>query len=236
MLKLLLQETTAVWQTKDTVTLVASIIALVFSIITLYQKKLDKNAAMRKQLTDTLEKLTMLNIENEKFNIDKTGFPTNYAGLLNDQRRFFVRQAAAIAKEITGLVYPFEWSIIAWSYNRIDETEEAGEFFQLAMKNAKTAIDKGLANRSYAVFLSQEKSREDAAPYFTKALKELAGNNDRLISYRAETYKRWANTFEKNTKTLYNSFLLKAIEELRSLANKQRSEAEIATLENQMAK
>ncbi|PSL45452.1 hypothetical protein CLV51_104154 [Chitinophaga niastensis] len=72
--------------------------AIIFSAVTLIQKIVESNRGLRKQLTDILEKITSINIESEKAKANSVGFPANYQGLLNDQQRFFVRQAAYLAK------------------------------------------------------------------------------------------------------------------------------------------
>src|SRR5258708_35371352 len=87
-------EALATFQTRDWITLVASLGALILPVLTLCQKSGESRLALRKQLTDLLEKLTELNTEVAKFRTKRDDYPANYIPLLNDQRRFLVRQAA----------------------------------------------------------------------------------------------------------------------------------------------
>lgn len=55
------------FEAKDWITLFASISALIFSLLTFRQKAVEGGAALRKQLTDFLEKLSSLNTEISKY-------------------------------------------------------------------------------------------------------------------------------------------------------------------------
>jgi hypothetical protein len=86
-------------ETRDWITLVASFLALMFSLLGYFQKNRETKQALRKQLTDTLKELSELNLKDATFRSleDKKNYPPNYIGLLADQRRFFVRQAGGSA-------------------------------------------------------------------------------------------------------------------------------------------
>ena len=219
------------WETKDYLTLSGSLIALVFSTITLVQKLLEQSRGWRKQLTEILEKITDINLESEKSrNNTKGDYPPNYQGLLNDQRRFFVRQAAFLTKKIPKQVSPYEWLIVAWGWVRIDEPEEAEHLFQSGIQSASSLVDRGLSNRSYAFFLADEGRLTEANRYFAEAIGAFEGPGDRLIFYRSTTYERWS---------LYEQFvnredakikLRMAINEWHKHSNPERLKAEVKRL------
>ena len=80
--------------------IVASLAALGFSYAGYRQRDKEGQLGMRKQLTDLLEKLTDLNLERSKVKSKPEEYSPNYLGLLNDQRRFLVRQTAYLAEQI----------------------------------------------------------------------------------------------------------------------------------------
>src|SRR4051812_5995225 len=94
-------------QSKDWITLLASVSALIFSLLTFRQKKGEGQLALRKQLTELLEKLSELNTEISKYRSAQSkqnDYPANYVALMNDQRRLLVRQADFMSSKIPKLV------------------------------------------------------------------------------------------------------------------------------------
>lgn len=178
-------------EAKDWITLTFSAFALLISVLSFLQKSKDSRLALRKQLTDLCEKLTLLNTEAAKFEAKPNDYPSGYTGMLNDQRRFFVRQAAFIADEIPDLVSPFEYLLIAGGLDDINDWGQAEEFFRLAKSTATNSIDRGLAMRKYGRYLYGHGKRELAREELGKALECFGGSTDRVRVFRANTLIRW---------------------------------------------
>ena len=220
----------AAFQPKDWATLLISTFALVFSILSFRQKAGEGRLALRKQLTDLLEKLTELNTEVSKFRYlreKKDEYPPNYIGLLNDQRRFIVRQAAFVASKIRNFVSPYEYLVIAGGFDSIDDTYQAESFYQLASKT-DDLLDRGIAIRGYARYLFNRGRIEEAREHYSGAVECFKGESDHLRFSRGETYERWAGQErEWENKTEANSLLERAIAEYKSLTNPARQTREV---------
>lgn len=189
----LLQRLFAGWLPKDWITLIFSAAAFGVSVLGYVSKTRDTRLSLRKQLTEVLEKITDLNLEADTFRSLKTkdGYPPNFLRLISDQRRFLVREAAYISREISDLVSPYEYSLIAMSFDAIDDVGRAEDFFLLAIKRAQDALDRGIIRRQYGRFLFSQHRIEEAREQMQEALSCFKGTSDRLCFYRADTLERW---------------------------------------------
>jgi tetratricopeptide (TPR) repeat protein len=176
---------------KDWATLIISVTALFFSILSFRQKAGEGRLALRRQLTDLLEKLTEMNTEIAKSNHLKEEYPPHFGRLLNDQRRFLVRQAAFVASKISDLVSPYEYLVVAGAFDGVDDTYQAERFYQLATK-ADDPLDRGISIRAYARYLFNQGRAEEARRYYSEALNCVKGESDRQRHFRGDTYERWA--------------------------------------------
>lgn len=165
-----------------------STLALVVSLVGNRQKIRDTQISLRKQLTELLEKLTDLNLEREKARALNTSLPQNYFGLLNDQRRFFVRQAAFLADRVETQVSPYEYRLLADGFVDIDDVFEAEKYFKLGIQRTKNPFEKTIMLRGYARLLAIEGRWDEARESFQAALHQAVGNTDRQIFYRSECY------------------------------------------------
>jgi tetratricopeptide (TPR) repeat protein len=227
-------------QPKDWTTLVVSTFALVFSIFSLRQKAGEARLARREQLTDLLQKLSELNTEVSTYRAlreaKKDEYPPNYVGLINDQRRFLVRQAAFVAAKIKRLVSPYEYLIIAGGFDSIDDTYQAEYFYQLASKT-KDQIDRGIAIRGYGRYLFNRGRTEEARQYYSRALEAFKGDSDHLRHARGDTYERWAaHEREWGHPTEGDSLLEHAIAEYTTLTNPSRKSYETARVTKELPK
>lgn len=179
---------------KDVLTLVVSFCALGLSVQSYFQRKAENRIGLRKQLTDMLEKLTDLNAEIAKYRSlkSKDGFPDNYPGILNDQRRFFARQAAYLANRIQALTSPYEYLVIAASLNEVEAVDQAEEYFRKALKMKNTPMEAARISRAYAQFLFGQGRPEEARIQFSRAESQVEGRSDVEIAFRGNTYERWA--------------------------------------------
>lgn len=210
------------FEPKDWVTLVASFFALTFSILTLRQKSGESRLELRKQLTELLEKITEFNIEVAKFRHLRNKndeYPPNYIALLNDQRRFLVRQAAFVASRIKKLVSPYEYLLIAGGFGDIDDIYQAEYFYKIAAK-APDQRDRAIATRSYANYLAKQGRKDDARQNYSNAIECFKGDSDSLRLSRGDTYERWARwESEWSNETDSRSLLERAAAEYESLTN-----------------
>jgi len=140
---------------KDSFTLVISGAALAMSTLAYFQKRQESTQSLRKRLTDIMKELSDLTLKHATFKslLDKSGYPPNYVGLLADQRRFFVREAATLADALGNEVSPHEKNLIAMTFDSIDLVEDADRFFESAAHMDGTPVDRGLAWRNYGRFL-----------------------------------------------------------------------------------
>ena len=219
----------AAFQAKDWITLCASLSALFFSILTYRQKSGESRLSLRKQLTELLEKLTDLNLEAGKYRNKKTDYPTNYLGLLNDQRRFFIRQAEFVAEQIPALVSPYEYLVLAGAFDETDDTPQADKYFNLAIASTSKKFDQGIATRGYGRFLFVQGNLQEARLKIEAAIQCFVGEDDRSLIYTANSYERWAALEDEWGDPLERLRLLgKAIEFYDKLSNPTRRSAEVS--------
>jgi tetratricopeptide (TPR) repeat protein len=190
-------------EAKDWIALTVSAFALLISVLSFRQKSGESRLALRKQLTDLCEKLVVLNTEDAKCRAKPNDYPPGYTGMLNDQRRFFARQAAFIAAKISNLVSTFEYVLLARGHDDINDWSQAEEFFRLAKSTARNSIDRGIATQKYGQYLYGHGLIKQAREEFDEALKCFEGSADRVRVFRANTFirrsdheKEWTNNSE----------------------------------------
>jgi hypothetical protein len=220
----------------DWVTICISVVALFFSLISYLQKTGENKLSRRNQLTELLEKLTDFNTEIAIFrsggNKDKT-LPDNYVALLNDQRKVFVRQAAFLARKIKRLVNPYEYLVIGWAFEGVDDPEQAERMYLLSTKT-KDAFDRGIAVRSYARFLFNQWRVDEGRGAYADSVTLFGGGGPREIFSRSRTYERWAQQEidwggEAN-RDIATDLYQNAMDELYPIANEIRREKEMARI------
>lgn len=189
--------TFAGFERRDWLTLFASSAALSISLLTFVQRSRAGHMALRKQLTDLLQKLTDLTLQADTYRALEgkprfEEFPRNYLTLLNDQRRFLVRQAEFIAREIGALVSPYEYLLIAGAFTAVDDATQAERYYRKAVASAGTPLDRGIALRQHAHFLGRHGRTDEARAQYARAIAAVSGDTDDSRIYRTRTYARWA--------------------------------------------
>jgi hypothetical protein len=189
------------WMPKDWITLGTGVVALFFSLLSYRQKTLETTNALRRQLTDVLEKLADLKFEIASYKslpeAKKTELPEDYVIFKNEQRRFFSNQAVHVAEQISPLVSRFENLLIADAASAVDDIEHAEIFYARATKREwwpfwrAGNIERGIALRTLAALLFGE-NRSNGTKAMQRALLEFKGKNDRCRLYRARCYEIWA--------------------------------------------
>jgi tetratricopeptide (TPR) repeat protein len=203
--------------TKDVITISVSIIALSFSIISTYitlrQKKYETERTLRNQLTDVLAKITALNLENAKIpqeGASPSGLTSGMRGHLRDQQRFLVRQATYVIDQIPTLVSPFEYLLVAGTFESIDDVYQAEQFFRKAIEHsADDEMNRGIITRAFARFLFNQGEHELAREQYMAAVEIFSGDSDIMKEYRGDTYLRWATqefewSYPDNAETYFN--------------------------------
>jgi tetratricopeptide (TPR) repeat protein len=201
-------------ETKDVITICVSIVALSFSIISTYitlrQKKYETERTLRNQLTDVLGKITALNLENAKIpqeGATATGLTSRMRGHLRDQQRFLVRQATYVIDQIPALVSPFEYLLVAGTFEAIDDVYQAEQFFRKAIEHsADDEMNRGITTRGFARFLFNQGEHELAREQYMASVEIFSGDSDIMKEYRGDTYLRWATqelewSYPDNAKT-----------------------------------
>lgn len=228
-------------QPKDWITLIASLSAFTFSALSYWQRSGDSKIGIRKQLTDTIQRLTDINTSVAKYHaLSKAKrdleFPPNYVRLLNDQRRFLVRQAEFLSRRIRPLVSPFECLLIASAFDEIDDTIRAEEFFRRAC-DAADAIDRGIALRGHGQYLLARGRTDEGNGKFEASLQSFAGDSDHLRIYRAQTCERWAvQARGYGDDAVCERLLMRAVAEYAKLDHASRRDHEVDRVEKRLAR
>jgi hypothetical protein len=222
------------WETKDTITATFSAVAFAVSIVNFAQKVLETRQARRKQLTDVLKELSELALKNATFQSleKKDGYPQNYAGLIGDQRRFFVRQAAVLSDSLGNkFVSSHEKNLIAATFADLDYSEEASRYFRSAA-DCPPGLERGLALRNLGRFLYMQGAFKEGQQRYEGAIAAFQGGNDVndvFVYYRTTTYYRWAEAardFKHDTSEALRASE-KAMEEVSRIKNEKRKRQEI---------
>jgi tetratricopeptide (TPR) repeat protein len=106
--------------------------------------------------------------------------------------RFLARQAAHLAGLVRNLVSPYERMIIADAFANVDDFEAADAWYLRALGDAEDPIDRCVVARNYARFLFADGDLDRGRHWFSSAVSQLTGDSDRHLTYRADTYERWA--------------------------------------------
>lgn len=239
MLLLSLPNFVARLESKDWLTLGMSFSALLLTAASYIQKLTENRQSLRKQLTDVLEKLTELKTEVARFNSlsDKDGYPREYDGLLNDQRRFFVRQAGYLAEQIPRLVSPYECLVIAGAFADIEYIDVAEYWFQKACAEQPSARDRAIAIRGYGRFLFIQGRLDEARVRFQQAVKLMAGDSDIAVAFRANTLERQAELEQEwGLSAEAKSLLETALQEYSGLSNPGRRQRNSVRVQEKLNK
>src|SRR5262249_34860779 len=150
---------------------------------TYFQRSWETKLALRRQLNDILQKLTDLNTETSKYralvNTPRGAeYPPNYLSLVNDQRRFLVRQAAFIVQRVSRMVSPYEYLVIAGAFDGIDDTYEAEAFFEQAVRKAANRIERGIAIRARGRYFFARGHLPEAREQYRAAIEVFNGTSD----------------------------------------------------------
>jgi tetratricopeptide (TPR) repeat protein len=225
------------FELKDGITLSISLAAFGLSSLSFFQKRAESIQNLRKRLTEILKELSELTLKDATFRSlqNKDSYPPNYVGLLSDQRRFFVREAATLAETAGIDVSAHEKNLIAMTFDSIDFAEDAEHFFKSATEGDSSQIDRGLSWRNYGRFLYQQGSFDEGAKAFENAIEAFTTDDERSRYYRVTTYTRWAEATKATTgnwaaRKQGRMLIMKAWNEAFDLRPFRRRENELARI------
>ncbi len=184
---------------KDVATIAISSAAFIFSVLGYFERHAQGKLAVRKQLTDVIEKLNDVNTEVAKFRAlrdqgQATNLPANFIGLMADQRRFLVRQAEYLARRVPHTVSPFEYLVIAQAFDAVDDVVKADEYFRQAVEHAVESVDVNIVRRSFARYLFVRGRLDEGRAEYERSLEGVQGTTDEMLQARADTLDRWATS------------------------------------------
>ena len=130
-------------QTKDYLTLGFSLLALIFSILTLAQKVYEIRRTTRSQITEVMSKLLSANIELEKIRveIEKDGMTLQSGVMLDKHKRLnhsLAQQADYLMRKKPSLVSAVEYANLAIAFETVNDPYMADLYWNLAIKATST--------------------------------------------------------------------------------------------------
>ncbi len=133
-------------ETKDYLTIVISLIALLTSVVatvlSLRKKNYEEERTSRLQLNDTIGKIIGTRIEHAKYATDHPDVETNFAtsavlGTINYQMNSFARLAVYIAEKIPHLVTDIEYATVADAFGWTGDQPKALQYQNAAIEKSK---------------------------------------------------------------------------------------------------
>jgi tetratricopeptide (TPR) repeat protein len=216
---------------KDPAAVIISSLALIVAALGYLQRSFETRIAKRRQLSDALLGLTQVNLELEKTRSASDAVRTfsPIVGILNDQRRNLVRQAAFLIDRLPSDVSTPEFLTLAWAFNAIDDAFEAERSFIRAVAVAPDDINRCIALRSYARFTFAEGDFEGGRGLYRRAVAVVSSPIDRQRHYYGETMERWAvQEAEWGDPERAAALLAEAVEKYRSISHPTMQDRNIA--------
>ena len=184
---------------KDDIAIWLSLLAFVLSLLaTLSGERRasdERRRTLRAQLSDVLDRLSSLQLENAKLLHEARGDPAYVqavGGALAQQNGFLLDQASFLADQIPALVTTYEFNTLATASFASGNVFAAEKYHRQAIASARLPLYKAQATRGYAVFLFTQRLFPEARAQFAAAL-ALAGDGDNLACQtNGLTYQTWA--------------------------------------------
>lgn len=186
-------------ETKDKVTFGLSFVALILSIyatiVTQVASSDDRKRTVRSQLTETLSKLTSLQMDGLKLQRDAQGDP-QYLQMVNSvlgqQNGFLVDEAAYLADQIPNLTTTYELNTIGAANANAGNLLVAEKYYKRAVDVAPTDLYRAMALRSYAAFCYPQGRLQDGRKLFQQATEVLQGQDNYVRFTNGTTRQMWA--------------------------------------------
>jgi tetratricopeptide (TPR) repeat protein len=181
---------------KDYYTVGISLIALIISIFSnFYQKQKEDKRAIRKNLSDTLESVTKINIENVKLanslindSIEGVSLRRSY----NTQRRILVAHANFLILNYDSIVTDIDCNIMAGAYNSIGDYDKASSYWEKTINKSDSNPILHMNLRGFASFLFSQGKIDAGRNKYKEAFSINLEDNDPNRRLLSDTYFMWA--------------------------------------------
>ena len=184
---------------KDDIALWLSVLAFVLSLFaTLSGEKRareERRRTLRAQLSEVLDRLASLQLENAKLMHEARGDITylqSVGGALAQQNGFLLDQAAYLADQIPALVTTYEFNTIAGASFASGNVLSAEKYHRQAIASARLPLYKSQATRGYAVFLFTQRRFCEGRAQFEAALALVGTSNNLAHQTNGLTYQTWS--------------------------------------------
>jgi hypothetical protein len=185
---------------KDILTLVASGIAILVSLISFYfsfrQRSIEDRRATRKALTDVVAELTKVNIAFAQLAIDYSNstdervvaFRRNY----NDQRRYLANHGEFLSDQIPELTTDIDCMVIGSAFASHGDYVRAEKFHKMAVDKSPNNVIRMNNLRALASFYFRRGNAPLGRKTYEEALQLEVPNDDSIRQFTADTYMLWA--------------------------------------------
>lgn len=176
------------------ISILAFILSLVATVITSLREKSENKRTMRMELTEVLNKIIDLTIENVSMKEELKNKPDHFQNLsshLNQKNATLLHQAIFLTDKIPNLVLPMNYNTIAISAFNANDIELSKKYFEKDIKVTKQARYKKIALRSYAEFLFNVRRLEEGRKTYQEAISCSQGSDDSERAFKGENYQRW---------------------------------------------
>ena len=177
------------------VSILAFLLSLVATTVSLVRKKFETNRAIRNELTDVLSELTKLSLEHEKLTSEKKNEPAyvqKISSIMNQRNAMLMQQAIFLVEQIPKIVGSVDYNTIAFAHANAGDLIIAERFYRKAIEASKeNAYYKALAMRSFAHFLFAQRRFEEARGQYTDSISLLHGGDDLVRYTNGFTYQSW---------------------------------------------
>jgi tetratricopeptide (TPR) repeat protein len=184
----------------------ALLLSIISLIITLLQKNKETKRTIRKNLSDTLENITKINIEFSKLKFDMATYNTpsvielrrNY----NSQRRILIAHADYLVTENNDLATEIDCNLLAGAYSAIGDYLKADYYWVKTINKSQSNAIKHMNLRGYARFLFFQGKPQVGRSNYEQALKLDIADTDDNRRQITDTYIMWAtveNEFNNET-------------------------------------
>lgn len=180
------------------ISIAALLISVLSLIISIVQKQKETDRGIRKNLSDSLENVSKINLEVSKLKQDQALFNSangiELRRMYNSQRRILIAHADFLVSRYDSLTTDIDCNLIAGGYEAIGDYEKAEIYWVKTIEKSISNPIRHMNLRGYARFLFHQGKFQLGRSKYEEALKvELSDTDDnrRLIS---DTYLMWAST------------------------------------------
>ena len=227
---------------KEYLPLLFSMLAITISLITNMFDRTKHKRALRKELTDIIEKLTKLDFESHnlifgyKEKSEEAEFSKKLAidKNLNTQRRYLVNHAEYLAGKIPRSITSSDFQIIASSYASIGDLDKAKEFYIKALSKKASDSSIQIAKRGYGRVLYRLGEIHEGASVYRNSVNSCL-KEPKYMHQLFTTLTHWGNAELQysdghNIPYIFDA-IKKTIEKVKSADDREAKEAELKRLQ-----